>query len=75
MSKKSRTRAKTKMIPRLQSLTYQRDGKPVFCEMCKNTINVGDRFAWWEVDGGRATAYCQKNGCHWENVKAGRAVR
>jgi hypothetical protein len=82
MSKRSRTRAssrartKTPKNPTLQRLRYERnDGNPIYCELCKDTINVGDLFAWWEVEGGRATMYCEKNGCHSSNVRNRKAIQ
>lgn len=72
MSKTARTRQKNRTIPRLRPLRYQRDQGPVYCELCKRVIKVGDRFAWWGIDG-RRTAYCID--CHRLNVREGRALR
>jgi hypothetical protein len=77
MSKRSRTRARPSKnkIPRLQPLLFERaSGCPAWCELCKQPIRPGERFAWWEVDG-RPTMYCAKNGCHWLNVRAGRPLQ
>ena len=48
---------------------------PVYCELDKSTIDVGDLVAWWPIRRGNRTmktAYCLT--CHWRCVKAGKAL-
>jgi hypothetical protein len=67
---------KSRKVPKPQRLRYERpDGRPVYCELCKNTIKVGDLFAWWELEDNRPTMYCLEKGCHWANVRAGKPLR
>lgn len=62
-----------KKVPPLRKLAYGR----VYCELCKEPISAGERFAWWRVRdrGGRErrTAYCVQ--CHHANVRHGFALR
>jgi hypothetical protein len=76
MSKSARTRLKHKDTPKLRPLRYERDEKPVYCELHGGKISVGDPVAWWPIQRGTRTmktAYCST--CHWENVRAGRALQ
>jgi hypothetical protein len=62
-----------KKFPPLAPLAYGR----VYCELCRETINVGAPVGWWPVQGRggrkRSTAYCAT--CQAACVRAGKALR
>jgi hypothetical protein len=58
--------------PKLRPLRY---GHP-YCELCRTTLNRGDRVAWWRIKGKdgqpREAVYCAD--CHHANVQHGQAL-
>jgi hypothetical protein len=59
-------------VPKLLPLRYG----SVYCELCRRTLEAGDRVAFWMVDAGkgkRLAAYCAD--CHHANVEHGRPLR
>jgi hypothetical protein len=67
------TRNDKKLVP----LGYTRDGKQIWCELCKRQLAVGQLVGWWRVRGygGRLrwAVYCRD--CHWANVREGEPLR
>jgi len=64
----------TKM-PQQPKLVRLRYGS-AYCELCRETIEVGELVGWWWVHGRggrRKTAYCAT--CHHENVRHGKALQ
>ena len=65
--------ARKRRTPQLVPLRY---GDP-YCELCRETIAVGDQVAWYWVRGRdgrrRRTAYCAT--CHYANLRQGKPLR